>query len=296
MNSAALACAWCRDPFAGPRHQRYCSIRCKSRAHHAREMTRPEVVIRRRAKCVEWAAANRGVTTRNAWLVGQIPYVGHLPGGGCDLAIGGQLVAPRHVYMLHGLLSHLVGEPHVSGEPAWALLPWHTGCGWAVYWWREDLLRRFAGSRHRLRFGNADDTEVRFGSGALVKSPQVRRRGRLRVRIDTLTPVVIQKDGRSHLYTAPTSETLLSTLSASLMPRLGLGHDGTDLRLILHERHTEPDKVWCGDKLGTVSGWSGYAVVEVNAPARWLLEVAARGPGLGGRTAFGFGRIRVTEE
>lgn len=115
------------------------------------------------------------------------------------------------------------------------------------------------------------------------------------MRIDTLTPVVIQKDGRSHLYTAPTSETLLGTLSASLMPRLGLGRNGSDLRLILHERHTEPEKVWCGDKLGLVHGWSGYAVVEINAPARWLLEVAARGPGLGGRTAFGFGRIRVTE-
>lgn len=86
MIVAALACRQCSNPFEGPPHQRYCSTRCKDRARHSREMTRPEVVLRRRAKCLEWAATHRGVTKRNAWLAGQIPYVGHLPGGGSDLS------------------------------------------------------------------------------------------------------------------------------------------------------------------------------------------------------------------
>lgn len=45
--------------------------------------------------------------------------------------------------------------------------------------------------------------------------------------------------------------------------------------------------------LYSARGWEGSCVVEVNAPARWMLECDAL-VGLGGRTALGFGRVRVS--
>ena len=46
---------------------------------------------------------------------------------------------------------------------------------------------------------------------------------------------------------------------------------------------------------GRVRGWEGSLVIETNAVGRWLLEVAARGWGLGGRVAMTFGRVRVED-
>jgi CRISPR/Cas system endoribonuclease Cas6 (RAMP superfamily) len=73
-----------------------------------------------------------------------------------------------------------------------------------------------------------------------------------------------------------------------------MGED--DMRISLVERHTQPSSlslVGRGGKLKAMRGWVGHMIVDCNAPAHWLLEVAAR-VGLGGRTAFGFGRVRVS--
>jgi len=77
-----------------------------------------------------------------------------------------------------------------------------------------------------------------------------------------------------------------------LPDRLGTSVCNAELRLV--ERHTEARHVPIGGKYGTVSGWVGYVILDCNAPAYWLLK-AAETLGLGGRTAFGFGRIKVTE-
>jgi hypothetical protein len=268
--------------------KRYCSPTCRFRAHNRRWSRVPSFVERHRASM----RRRRGGGLQVPALRAAPAFGDHLPGGGTDLTIGAQFVEPRHTRLIHGLLTALVGEGHDPTRPAWALVPWHTGCGWAVYWWEEEHLRRFAGTRHEIRFGESR-TVATFGPAGRIRTPQVARRGRQRVRIDSLTPVVIRKDGGTHTYTAPTAETLISSLSSSLRPRLGLGRETEDLVLDLVERHTEPDSVWCGEKLGAIRGWQGWVVCEVNAPARWLLEVAARGPGLGGRTGYGFGRVRV---
>jgi CRISPR/Cas system endoribonuclease Cas6 (RAMP superfamily) len=46
---------------------------------------------------------------------------------------------------------------------------------------------------------------------------------------------------------------------------------------------------------GRVRGWMGSVTVETSAMGVWLLEVAAE-LGLGGRVAYGFGRVSVTVE
>jgi hypothetical protein len=63
--------------------------------------------------------------------------------------------------------------------------------------------------------------------------------------------------------------------------------------MTLVDAQTEREEVLLRGKVGPVRGWSGSVVVETNAVGRWLLECAGRGLGLGGRTAFGFGRVRV---
>ncbi|GAC1577381.1 MAG: hypothetical protein NVS3B20_08750 [Polyangiales bacterium] len=67
------------------------------------------------------------------------------------------------------------------------------------------------------------------------------------------------------------------------------------IKIEIRDSDTNVERVRIGSKWGVVNGWRGSVVLECNAVAHWLIEAAARGPGLGGRTALGFGRIRVTE-
>jgi CRISPR/Cas system endoribonuclease Cas6 (RAMP superfamily) len=79
--------------------------------------------------------------------------------------------------------------------------------------------------------------------------------------------------------------------------RIGLLVDESTVRLELVERDTLPSTLSLAGRdgsLGNMRGWVGYVIVDCNAPAHWLLEVAAR-IGFGGTTSFGFGRIKVTE-
>jgi hypothetical protein len=48
-----------------------------------------------------------------------------------------------------------------------------------------------------------------------------------------------------------------------------------------------------GGKVGTAKGFDGSFVVDANAAGHWLLEAAAR-TGMGSKTAFGFGCVRVS--
>jgi CRISPR/Cas system endoribonuclease Cas6 (RAMP superfamily) len=79
--------------------------------------------------------------------------------------------------------------------------------------------------------------------------------------------------------------------------RIGLLVDPDTVRLELVERATIPSTLNLAGRtgrLGNMRGWVGHVIVDCNAPAHWLLEVAAR-IGFGGTTSFGFGRIKVSE-
>src|SRR5690606_18202924 len=79
------ACAFCGGTFPVTNitgRQFYCSDSCKEKALWRVERTRPDVLSYQRAKCRDWAARNRNVRGRNAWLLGAPPYHQYLPGGG----------------------------------------------------------------------------------------------------------------------------------------------------------------------------------------------------------------------
>jgi CRISPR/Cas system endoribonuclease Cas6 (RAMP superfamily) len=108
-----------------------------------------------------------------------------------------------------------------------------------------------------------------------------------------VTPVVIRNSGeRTHIL--PTAGNILSTLCVWLPRRLGLELPQDAATLQVLERHTQEQWTQMGEKYGRQGGFVGWLVVDTNAVGHWLLKVA-EGIGLGGKTAFGFGRIRVSD-
>ncbi len=64
------------------------------------------------------------------------------------------------------------------------------------------------------------------------------------------------------------------------------------LRILATDTQTENVIIGHLNGQGIVRGWTGRVVMDVSPLGRWLLDCAER-LGLGGRTAFGFGRVRV---
>jgi hypothetical protein len=213
-------------------------------------------------------------------------------------------MALRNARGLHGAITHL--RDGIHGRWAnWALIPYRDG--WGVYWSSTEEAAMWA---MRTVNGALWDRPTAFRLGPLVRmrAPVGLRRGHQRVRVDALTPIVTRSMGGTNPCTCPTTDTIRGCLSGELLYRLSPSHrkdsPGQDVwtqwvkprvQVELVERHTEPVHTLMGGKYGRVSGWQGHVVLEVNAVARWLLVACERGIGFGGRTAFGFGRIRITE-
>jgi len=249
--------------------------------------------IRNRLRCQQWAVTHRNVKTSNPWLLGQPIYSPHLPGGGMAIQVTPPLHWPmelRNVRGLHGMMTALIGEDH-SRFPAFSFSPWSSHFGWAVYMWNGDHAKRFAGHEIPARIFDQNVT-VKFGPLIRVKTPQIKHRGHRRLTIDAVTPVCCQSTGRTAPHVVPTTETLTVALS-NLAERLSLqafsnGH--IKVKVVSHQ--AVADSVFMGDKYGVAKGWTGQVIVDANAVAHWLFK-AGEICGFGGRTAFGFGRIRV---
>ena len=239
----------------------------------------------------KWCEEHRGTSAANPWLRGAPPYHAFLPGGGCEVHLqpGGQ-IPHSMIRLLHGMVSHLLDEDHKQSA-GFTLLPWPRGCGWAVYS-PSDTLRALANQSRAARIDRVP-VIARFGMYTRLKAPQVSKRGHQRVRLSTITPVVVANEGRSKQYTEPTEDNLTSTLTRTLAPRLGVQVKSEDMRLEIVDADTEAVKPELGGHFGAVQGWIGWVDLDCNATARWLIDCAARGMGLGGRTALGFGRVRV---
>lgn len=218
----------------------------------------------------------------------------HLPGAGLELHLSPmrQAVEHRHMRYVHGFITSIIDSGH-SGWPDWALVPWPVGCGWGLYVRSDEHVERLAGHTFEGRLFDRP-VEARFSARVRIRTPSITR-GRRRVRVDAITPVVIQSDGRTVSRPMPTASSLFSALTKDLPARLGVDapHESVKLEVVSHE--TTAASVQLAGKFGAVRGWVGSCVVEGNAVARWLLHAAGRGPGLGGRCAFGFGRVRVTD-
>jgi hypothetical protein len=222
---------------------------------------------------------------------------GHVPGcGPCRIDIAPVArVAQRGLAGLHGLLSAIDGRAHSESAPRWSLTPCEGGCGWAVVWRDEEGAQHRATITPGVLYGARVEALVSSGRGRIAW-PTVRR-GRSRVELSTLTPVSIRRStdrGRA-TYTEPTAEALTSAL-AQLAAWLGVAVPRDHLRCELVSVESDAASARVGPRIkGRVEGWEGRVTLDANAPARWLLEVAAAGWGLGGKTAFGFGAVRVRE-
>jgi len=284
-------------PYTCCPDQQTCGARlCQCRRYDRRRLADPAYIRLNRERNRE-ARRRRGLRlVRHPWLYGAPPYAGYLPGGGAELYCDPPLplrLEHQHLYMLHAALTQIVGEPHEQHRPQWSLVPWYRGVEWAVCWHRDDLAERLCGTSHPARVGR-EETVLRFGPRWHNKPPRIERRGHRLVRLDAITPVCSRRAGSSATYTAPGAGTLTSTLVRVLAPRLGLDYiTEQQVCMRVRSRETEARSVWCGPKIGVQRGWVGHVTLECNAVAHWLLEAAARGPGLGGRTALGFGRVVV---
>lgn len=249
----------------------------------------------RRERCRRWAGVHRGCTESHPWLLGPPPFAPYLPGCAATITLTPEPrwpVALRNARALHGVLTKLSDRPHDAHLPGWSLFPYADG--WAVYWQIPEGEPLVAARAHRVNVFNGDRM-LTFGPLLRVKAPTVRRRGHQRVRVDAITPVVVRSMGGRVARLTPDAPSIISALTRFYPQRLGLEIPPEHVCVEVLSHETFQEVVPVGGKWGLVRGWVGHCVLEVNAVARWLLECADRGLGLGGRTALGFGRVRVTE-
>lgn len=133
------------------------------------------------------------------------------------------------------------------------------------------------------------DVSLRLGPLERIEAPDVGEPGPRVVAVTAISPVAIGL--------APTAATVRAALLRGFPRRLGL-HGFDDRQIVVSG--VLPGETWpCAVTLGLhgdtrpIECWMGRTLVECNAVAHWMLECAARGPGLGGRVAFGFGAVSV---
>jgi len=293
-----FACAFCGVPFVPSQsRQRTCGApRCQERRRYENKLRDPRQIAQGRARNTRWAMANGRTTKPQPWLLGAPPYGSHLPGGGVELDVAPRppwAAEHRRIRLVHGMVTAVIARGHSHGAADFSLLPWPAGIGWGLYVRDLDTARALAGREHEAVLA---DRPVRLRCGPLVRlrAPVVKRRGHHRVRVDAVTPVIVSTMARTVTHLAPTSANLRSTLLANLARRVGVTVAEEALCLEIVEADTHPERVDLGGKFGVMPGWVGSVVVDCNAVGRWLLECAAR-IGLGGRTALGMGRVRVSE-
>ena len=196
---------------------------------------------------------------------------------------------PRH---LHGLVAHLVGESHTQ-VARWALaMPMGArGAGWGAVLFREADAVRLAGLSRGVQIGGTR-AELRLGAVVRLRAPAMREPGRYLVTIDAVTPVSHMIAGRTRPVTQPSVDTM-QRCAGDLLQRLALSTGTMHIASVACE--TSPERVDLGGHVRGIVGWVGRVVVVCNAPAAWALSLS-RDAGLGGRTAFGLGRVRVSAE
>ncbi len=194
--------------------------------------------------------------------------------------------------LVHGLVSRLVAASHTQ-VARWSLaMPSGArAAGWGVVLYRREDAERLAGRVESVRLGTRA-AQLRVGSIVRLRAPAMIEPGRYRVTLDAVTPVSHLVDGRTRAIYAPTVQTILGA-AGDITQRLGLRVGTMHAERVMCE--TAPERVTLGGHMGSVPGWVGRVTVECNAPLAWALA-CARHTGLGGRVAFGMGRVRITVE
>lgn len=195
--------------------------------------------------------------------------------------------ARERITALHGAVTAARGGDHHTDIPDFAIFPSRAGSGWSLYLRDEADVQRMAGSVHDVRVGKAR-TSLTLGIPKRVAAPDAGP-ALQRWRIHAITPVVTRSMGGKTTRTAPTGESLTSTLAISIARRVGIRPRKEDVYVMVTADHTQVAREHL-PKLGYVVGWIGSADVECNALAAELLHAASE-ISIGGRVAFGFGRI-----
>jgi len=203
----------------------------------------------------------------------------------------------REQRWLHAVVTSILGRDHrrPSGScarPDWSLVRWPAApSGWAIAWWSEGDAVRVRCTTHRVRVG-PHDAVCRIGPVTRVAWPPRRVDGAYRVRIEAVTPVVAGHvaDGADPDAASPAS---IRASIAAIARRLRVGHGPLAVRVV-SDRAARMRVPMPGAR-APLRAWTGVVTIDCTADARWLLDIAARGVGLGGRTAYGYGTVRVVD-
>lgn len=236
------------------------------------------------------------------WMAEPPPYDAYFQGGACEIS-----VTPRPrtwgfyaLGKLHGMVSTVMGD---SGVPHHPRFPMFTvsldGMGRPLLILSDN---EGASVVANGRFPVEVDRRPGFltvGPLRRLRTPTVFGRGPRIIRIHSESPVVVRRTVRKQMpghqggyHTTPTSENMAATIGSQFCERLGLGlaHHNTEVELL--SNNTRGVKTYTNEKVRLTWGWEGTVTLRVNAPAEWLFR-CAEVLGLGGRTAYGFGRVRV---
>lgn len=195
--------------------------------------------------------------------------------------------------LLHGALSTRLRIEHEPRRNAFSLvLPTRERCGWVVC-----LDPRVAALTTALVPLGAAHFLVEIGARARLRPPAPIAPGGYRVRVTTESPLALANGTLGYPVPQRDPKTLVTQLEA-VAHRLRIPSPRIEARVIRHELAPVDVRVGGHIQLGPVRGevhasW-GHLDVECNAPGAWLLRCAAL-VGLGAKTAFGFGRIRVED-
>lgn len=246
-----------------------------------------------------------------AWSAASPALQRHYLCTGTPLALRGyrRPVEAHETLWLHAALTGALGRPHGAqsrggiGVPDWALVPWETPSGWAVVWTSVRDGELMTGRRVSARIGRVP-CEMAFGPLVRLRTPPTYAAGAHALTLTARTPVVIRSTtGRSRgavsrdepqrkVYRTEATSSSLEHALCGIARRLGVRTEG--VRVVVVDQRTVAQRVRLRERDARVEGWVGHVDLVASAPARWLLECAARGLGLGGRTAYGCGRVEVT--
>lgn len=192
---------------------------------------------------------------------------------------------------LHGLVSLMVGKPHDRAMPRWALMALPRG-QWGVILHDPADAQRLAGTTHAVTVGETR-TSVTIGQPVRLRTPADVAPGRYRCTVEALTPVCHKVDGGTRSNTRPGVETILGALSVAI--QLSGARPVGRLHIEDVALDTQADRVEVGGHVGACHGWTGRVTLLCNAPTVYALRLA-ESLGLGGKTAYGLGRVRVSTE
>lgn len=237
-------------------------------------------------------------TVEERWNAPPPPWEGPLPGFVLPISTT-PLSQPisKNGPAIHAILTSILrGDVgHQSRDAEWSLLfvgPEQSQSGWAVWVADEKDLASVRGIPfQRTMRGRSCTFIAGHRSTVRLRAPVVSETGRHRMRVSTVTPVCIRTNGGAKA--TPTTLSLWMALQ-NIARRIKLplpNPEDIGIVLVDHDTTTLPVSLNQGKNIVT-DGWEGTFYVDVNPLGRWLLEVGAR-LGIGGRNAYGFGRIEV---